>query len=131
MRQSESPGRPPCSPFSRRPSVVSHSASDTSLRSGRDARWESAHADGHAVLSAGAGSSTGDDDGDEDGRAAGPPRGSGPRPNSRFPLTPDGRCHHRAHWQRLRGKRGYTYYLCTKCLCGWRKPRGQNEPDEQ
>lgn len=43
--------------------------------------------------------------------------------SSRFPVSIKGRCPHRDHWLRLRGKRGYTYFLCTHCLCGWRKPR--------
>eukprot|EP00667_Euglena_gracilis_P013556 EG_transcript_13988 len=57
------------------------------------------------------------------------PRPSGPLPTSRFPVSTKGRCHHRVHWLRLRGKRGHTYFLCTKCLCGWRKPRDPQAPE--
>jgi len=47
---------------------------------------------------------------------------------TRFPLSLRGRCAHRDHWLRLRAKRGYTYFLCTHCMCGWRKPRDTCPP---
>eukprot|EP00667_Euglena_gracilis_P011495 EG_transcript_11744 len=45
---------------------------------------------------------------------------------TRFPVSARGRCTHREDWLRLRGKRGFTYFLCTKCMLGWRKPRDIN-----
>lgn len=44
----------------------------------------------------------------------------------RYPISQKGACSHREHWVRLRGKRGYTYFLCTFCHLGWRKPREQH-----
>ena len=39
-----------------------------------------------------------------------------------FPFAPDGRCEHREHWWRLRGKNKSSYFCCTLCLVGWRRP---------
>eukprot|EP00667_Euglena_gracilis_P011919 EG_transcript_12204 len=55
---------------------------------------------------------------------------SGPFLASRFPVSLRGRCPHRDYWLRLRGKRGYTYFLCTHCMCGWRKPRDVPVPGQ-
>eukprot|EP00667_Euglena_gracilis_P007630 EG_transcript_7710 len=94
---------------------ISPSTSEDSLRSNRSD-------DTPKSKTSSAGSSSDDTDR--------PPRVPGPDPTSRFPVSTKGRCRHRVHWLRLRGKRGYTYYLCTKCLCGWRKPRDPQAPDE-
>mmetsp|Transcript_5554 Transcript_5554/g.10021 ORF Transcript_5554/g.10021 Transcript_5554/m.10021 type:complete len:273 (-) Transcript_5554:2343-3161(-) len=32
------------------------------------------------------------------------------------------RCEHKQHWERLRGKRGYSYFACRLCGAGWRQP---------
>uniref|UniRef100_A0A7S1N3U3 Uncharacterized protein n=1 Tax=Eutreptiella gymnastica TaxID=73025 RepID=A0A7S1N3U3_9EUGL len=31
-------------------------------------------------------------------------------------------CAHKEFWQRRRGKRGYSYFECTKCGFAWRHP---------
>lgn len=45
------------------------------------------------------------------------------RPDGKFPLCTVGRCTHKEHWSRLRGKRGHAYFFCRFCGLGWRVPR--------
>eukprot|EP00667_Euglena_gracilis_P004240 EG_transcript_4261 len=45
------------------------------------------------------------------------------RPDGKFPLCAEGRCTHREHWSRLRGKRGHAYFFCRYCGLGWRVPK--------
>eukprot|EP00667_Euglena_gracilis_P006694 EG_transcript_6755 len=123
MRPSGPPEAPPSTPC---PSLddlalggISPSTSEDSLRS-----TQSDDPNGDTPKSQTSSASTSSGDGGSK------PRVSGPLPTSRFPVSTKGRCHHRAHWLRLRGKRGYTYYLCKNCLCGWRKPRDPQAPDE-
>uniref|UniRef100_A0A7S4GGU3 Uncharacterized protein n=1 Tax=Eutreptiella gymnastica TaxID=73025 RepID=A0A7S4GGU3_9EUGL len=40
----------------------------------------------------------------------------------RFPVALRSRCTHRQHWERLRGKRGFSYFVCRVCGNGWRQP---------
>eukprot|EP00667_Euglena_gracilis_P001961 EG_transcript_1963 len=44
------------------------------------------------------------------------------RPNGRYPCCDMGRCGHKGHWQRLRGKRGFSYFHCKFCGLSWRQP---------
>eukprot|EP00667_Euglena_gracilis_P012997 EG_transcript_13374 len=44
------------------------------------------------------------------------------RPAGRFPFHELGRCPHKSSWQRLRGKRGFSYFQCRQCGVGWRQP---------
>eukprot|EP00668_Euglena_longa_P042152 GGOE01055581.1.p1 GENE.GGOE01055581.1~~GGOE01055581.1.p1 ORF type:complete len:206 (+),score=37.57 GGOE01055581.1:68-619(+) len=44
------------------------------------------------------------------------------RPSGRFPFHELGRCPHKSAWQRLRGKRGFSYFQCRQCGMGWRQP---------
>ena len=39
----------------------------------------------------------------------------------KFPVAPHGRCPHRQYWDRLRGKRGHSYFVCRVCGIGWRQ----------
>ena len=39
----------------------------------------------------------------------------------KFPVAPHGRCAHRQWWERLRGKRGHSYFVCLVCGIGWRQ----------
>ena len=41
--------------------------------------------------------------------------------DSKYPMAPNGRCEHREHWERLRGKRGCSYFVCQLCSVGWRQ----------
>ena len=41
---------------------------------------------------------------------------------SRYPMAERGRCGHRQHWERMRGKRGFSYFVCRACGNGWRQP---------
>eukprot|EP00667_Euglena_gracilis_P016691 EG_transcript_17490 len=111
-------------------SAISLSSSEESLHSGGDGPRSAARDGDAAPLSDRSPSAGGSESNASAQSDAGLPRGSGPLPTSRFPVTLESRCNHRAHWQRLRGKRGYTYYLCTKCQHGWRKLRGNQTPTE-
>jgi|EP00670_Eutreptiella_braarudii_P002426 hypothetical protein len=53
------------------------------------------------------------------------------RPDGKFPLHAKGRCSHKDHWSRLRGKRGHAYFFCKYCGLGWRVPRQKSRTDEQ
>ena len=39
----------------------------------------------------------------------------------KFPVAQHGRCPHRQYWDRLRGKRGHSYFVCRLCGIGWRQ----------
>ena len=43
------------------------------------------------------------------------------QPLSRYPCHPFGRCSHKPQWERLRSKRGYTYFQCQECGLTWRQ----------
>ena len=41
---------------------------------------------------------------------------------SKYPVAERGRCGHRQHWEHMRGKRGFSYFICRACGNGWRQP---------
>lgn len=49
------------------------------------------------------------------------------RPDGRFPLYPEGRCDHKAHWSRVRSKRSYVFFSCKHCGVGWCTPKVAKE----
>jgi len=44
------------------------------------------------------------------------------RPGGKYSCDTSLRCQHKEHWDRLRGKRGYSYFECRKCGACWRQP---------
>lgn len=57
------------------------------------------------------------------------PRSRCGRPDGKFPLCAEGRCGHKEHWSRLRGKRGHAYFFCKYCGLGWRVARPKTPDD--
>ena len=65
-----------------------------------------------------------------------PPNGTAPRQDApddlegKYPVAPRGLCSHRKHWERMRGKRGFSYFMCGVCGNGWRQPikKSKNQP---
>ena len=50
----------------------------------------------------------------------------------KFPqVALDARCTHQQDWQRLRGKRGYSYFRCAACGLAWRQPTLTNSKQQQ
>eukprot|EP00667_Euglena_gracilis_P014751 EG_transcript_15316 len=120
-------------------SAYSPSTSNDSLHSFRPASAYSPSTSNDSLCSIRSGVSASSDATDGEPQLADLPGGcsaaakavlSGPLSSSRFPVSVRGRCHHRDFWLRLRGKRGYTYFLCTHCMCGWRKPRDVQAPSQ-
>ena len=36
-------------------------------------------------------------------------------PDRKFPVAQNGRCNHNESWERLRGRKGHSYFFCGKC----------------